>query len=583
MSWGHAEYLWALVLPLAALWISRGRTREQERSDKGLTRVSIVGGRVERVAEEATRVAWRLPVALALAIVALAQPRWGGLERSGEEPAREVVIALDLSRSMLVDDVAPSRLKRAHALVRSVLDGLHGERVALVVFAGTAYVQVPLSSDYQIIREFLPVLEPGYLPQGGSDYAGMLRAAGEAFSEGAASDRYLFVLSDGESTTEGWREELAQVMKRGVTIVALGVGTAQGGAVPPATEGEKSPAISRLEPATLQAIAAGAGIYREAGGALDAPKLLEESVELGRKTRWTKRRAEEWAEQFQWFLVPALALGLWGLWKEIAVRPRVRTIVRHAAQAGFPVGAATPLLVLGALMALLWTRAARAHDEGHVFAAEATGVDKLQWLIEDLTRHRAVDARDLALVAERTLNYALETLARGNGVSEGVIRDALVAVDFGEKMNPRQTDWTTMRSSLQRLLARPADEAAARPPEQKKEALDEEDRASQTNGQGSQQTTSESMGQGGVAKTDASMGELSKARARQGSGPKPSPGTVRAGNGAADPMTEGTTRDPLRALTLKRYREAVRGDTPGVLFQALAGDARTEPAGGRDW
>jgi Ca-activated chloride channel family protein len=578
MSWGHPEFLWALMLPLAALLIF-WRAGER-RADDGLLRVSIAGARVVPAEEEARRRTWALPVALALAVVALAQPRWGSLEHAGQEPAREVVIALDLSRSMLVDDVAPTRLKRAHAVVRSLLDGLHGERVALVVFAGSAYVQVPLSSDYQILREFLPALEPGYLPQGGSDYAGMLRAVSEGYSDDAASDRTLFVLSDGESTTEGWREELAQLQRRGVTVVALGIGTPQGGDVPPVNEGEKSPTRSHLESATLQAIASGTGMYRDASTALDVPGLLAESVELGRKTRGTKRQTEDRTEQFAWLLVPALALGMFGLWREVTVRPRARTIVRTAVRAGLPAAAGTVIL---ALLALAWVRVARAHDEGHAFPAEATTLDKLQWLIEDLTQHRTIDARDLALLAERTVNHGVESLARGQAIPEGAVRDALRAVDFGEKINPRQTDWTTLRSALRHLLARPGDDTAARPPEQKKEGRDEEDRPSQTNGQGSQQTTAESMGQGGVAKTDAALGELQKAATRRLAGPKPAAGTVRAGAGAGDPMMETTTRDPLRALTLKRYREAVKGDTPGVLFQALAGDARSEPAGGRDW
>lgn len=578
MSWGHAEFLWALVLPLAALL--GFRRMEARRAGGGVPRVSVAGSRIEPTAEETKRRIRVLPIALAFAVVALAQPRWGNNEKVGEEPAREVVIALDLSRSMLVDDVAPSRLRRAHAIVRSLLDSLHGERVALVVFAGTAYVQVPLSSDYQIIREFLPVLEPGYLPQGGSDYAGMLRAVREAYSDDATSDRTLFVLSDGESTTEGWREPLAHLQRREVTVVALGIGTPQGGDVPPANEGEKSPARSRLEPATLQAIAAGAGIYREANATLDVPRLLADSVELGRKTRWTKRQTEARAEQFPWFLVPALALGLFGLWQEIPVRPRLRTIVRAAVRAGGPTAAGATAT---ALLILLWVRTARAHDEGHAFAAEATSLDKLQWLVEDLTQHRTVDARDLGLLAERTISYGLETLARGQAVPDGAVRDALRAVDFGEKMNPRQADWTTLRSSLRHLLARPGEEGATRPPEQKKEGRDEEDRPAQTNGQGSQQTTADSMGQGGVAKTDAVLGELQKSPARRLAGAKPAAGALRPGGGAGDPMLETTSRDPLRALTLKRYRDAVRGDTPGVLFQALAGDGRNEPAGGRDW
>ena len=107
---------------------------------------------------------------LALCIVALARPQWGVIEEQVFDQSREVLIAIDLSRSMLAQDVKPSRLDRSKLLIQSLLDGLKGERVGLVLFAGTAFLQSPLSADYEILREFLPALNPDYLPEGGSNY-----------------------------------------------------------------------------------------------------------------------------------------------------------------------------------------------------------------------------------------------------------------------------------------------------------------------------------------------------------------------------------------------------------------------------
>ena len=86
------------------------------------------------------------------------------------DQSREVVIALDLSRSMLTQDVKPSRLDRSKLLISSLLEGLKGERVGLVLFAGTSYLQIPVSSDFVIVRVFLPELKTDYLPEGGSNY-----------------------------------------------------------------------------------------------------------------------------------------------------------------------------------------------------------------------------------------------------------------------------------------------------------------------------------------------------------------------------------------------------------------------------
>lgn len=584
MSWGQPWLLCGLLAPavlLALAWRRGG----SDAGRAGLARVGVVGSRLQPAGSSGTRRPWRLAAALAFALVALAQPRWGRTEQAGEEPAREILIALDLSRSMLVEDVAPSRLQRAHAIVNALLDGLHGERVGLIVFAGTAYVQVPLSSDYQILREFLPQLEPGYVPLGGTDYAGMLRVAGEGFSEDAASDRFLFVLSDGESTTPGWREELARLAQRGTMVVALGIGTTAGGDVPPATDGEKSPAQSRLEPATLQALAAGTqGIYRDAAQGLDVPGLLRATVEAGQRMRASKLRTEGQAERYAWFLAPALVLGLLGLWREVDVRPRARAIARSPVRGEFLSSALAGLAVLGLAFGP-GGGPVRAHDEGYEFAPEATAADKLQWIVEDLAKHPTIHASDLALFAERTINYAIESRARGLPIAEGVVHDALEAVDRGEQMEPQPTDWDTLRSVLQWLLTRQAEELAAeRPPEQKKEALDEEDRPSQTNGQGSQQTTSESLGQGGVTKTEAALGELRKDVARRFPGPRPPAAALRPSLGGGDePAGAGASPDPMRALLLKRYREVVAGDTPGVVFQALQTNAPTGVPGGKDW
>lgn len=330
MEWGQPIFIWLLIVPAVALLASGLGAAKIARP--GMSRVSVVGAHVQALQSIRRRRPWLLALALVLGIVALARPKWGAFEQSGVEPSREILIALDLSRSMRVEDVRPSRLDLAKRHVRAMLDALEGERVGLVVFAGTGFMQVPLSSDYQILREFLPDLEPDYLPQGGTDYTGMLRAANDGFSQEKDADRTLFIFSDGESTTEGWRAELTRLQNRGVMIISLGVGTAEGGDVPD-WDGRAS-ARSRLELTTLRALAAGeAGIYRDVSGGLDVPALLAETVELGRKVRDAEREKLNEEDRYQWFLALGVVLGLAGLWRELGVRPRARAIVRAAAGA----------------------------------------------------------------------------------------------------------------------------------------------------------------------------------------------------------------------------------------------------------
>ena len=114
--------------------------------------------------------------------------------------------------SMLTPDVKPSRLERSKLLVQSLLDHLQGERVGLAVFSGTAFLQSPLSADYEVLREFLPNLGPDFLPEGGTNYRQLLETSIDAFGSSGAADRFLVILSDGEANADDdWRDEIPKL------------------------------------------------------------------------------------------------------------------------------------------------------------------------------------------------------------------------------------------------------------------------------------------------------------------------------------------------------------------------------------
>ena len=583
MEWGQPIFIWLLIVPAVALLASGLGAAKIARP--GMSRVSVVGAHVQALQSIRRRRPWLLALALVLGIVALARPKWGAFEQSGVEPSREILIALDLSRSMRVEDVRPSRLDLAKRHVRAMLDAIEGERVGLVVFAGTGFMQVPLSSDYQILREFLPDLEPDYLPQGGTDYTGMLRAANDGFSQEKDADRTLFIFSDGESTTEGWRAELTRLQNRGVMIISLGVGTAEGGDVPD-WDGRAS-ARSRLELTTLRALAAGeAGIYRDVSGGLDVPALLAETVELGRKVRDAEREKLNEEDRYQWFLALGVVLGLAGLWRELGVRPRARAIVRAAAgasaQAKATAAAAAALpLVVAAAMVFGLPRVSAHQEEADGFSEMSAG-EQLQWLAHHLAWHPRLEIDDLQQMAELTIAYGVQTFAQGNALEEGALRDALDAVAFGEERSPTYANWAELRAELNRLARRDGAVESTRPPEEPKEARDEEDAPSQTNGQGSQTTAADSIGEGGIAITDATLGELRKEAARI-NGAKPPAKKLQASPGQVDVSDTVQSDDPIRAILMRRYKEVTEEDSPGALYRALQGETTQGPAGGRDW
>src|SRR5690606_25882372 len=176
----------------------------------------------------------------------------------------------------LADDLKPSRLERAKLVVGSMLDSLQGESVGLVVFAGTAFLQSPMSPDYQILRTFLKKLNPSFIPQGGTNYEAMILTALDSFeqSDGMA-DRFLIVISDGESLNENWKDEAEELKRQNVRAICLGFGTEKGGFIPDGNGGfhkndKGAVVLTKLERSTLTDLAKITdGVYREANVWID--------------------------------------------------------------------------------------------------------------------------------------------------------------------------------------------------------------------------------------------------------------------------------------------------------------------------
>ena len=338
MIFAHSHLLWFLAIPVGILCLEVLLTGQAEAARWPRIRRLWAGPR--GVADEARgrhhRFRWRLALGAMLLVAALARPQWGKIEEKVFDQSREVLIALDLSRSMLATDVKPSRLDRARLLVSSLLDKLRGERVGLLLFSGTAFLQSPLSPDYEVLREFLPALNTDYLPEGGTDFDHLLRTAGEAFSNEAGADRYLIILSDGEAQDEDWHQRLDTLKQRNVRVIALGVGTERGSVVPgpdgALVKDERGAVVmSKLNPTTLQQLAsATGGAYADASNWVDLPALLQQTVERGKQGALAERTTVRLGERFQWFLAPALLFLLWSYWAEFPVRPKARDLRRTA-------------------------------------------------------------------------------------------------------------------------------------------------------------------------------------------------------------------------------------------------------------
>jgi Ca-activated chloride channel homolog len=226
-----------------------------------------------------------LVAAAALMVLALAGPMWGFRWEQVRRQGIDLVIALDTSRSMLATDVKPNRLARAKLAVRDLVDQARGDRLALVPFAGTAFLQCPLTLDTGAFLQSLDAVEVGIIPRGGTALATAIDASLDAFEGREASHQAVVLITDGESHEGDLDAAIARAKERGVRIFTVGIGTPEGELIP----GEKGGFLkdrkgqvvkSRLDRDTLERIAIETGgVYLQAAGAgLGLPELYRDHI-----------------------------------------------------------------------------------------------------------------------------------------------------------------------------------------------------------------------------------------------------------------------------------------------------------------
>jgi len=260
-----------------------------------------------------------LIVAAAALAVALAGPRFGTSPREVSSRGLDLVIALDLSASMLAEDIAPNRLERARLELLRLVDRLEGDRVALVTFAGDAFLQMPLTTDRSAFRQFLDAASPEQIPTPGTDYGNMLLAAQRAFTDdadGADRSRAILIVSDGENHTADLSTELRRMERVGIAVFAIGIGDDAGARIPMRRAGgvveyrrdrSGEVVLTRLERESLQRLAA-PDHYFEIGISRSTVDQFLPTLNQLQRTSLQTTTYEDYIERYQWPLMLALIL-----------------------------------------------------------------------------------------------------------------------------------------------------------------------------------------------------------------------------------------------------------------------------------
>lgn len=254
-------------------------------------------------------------LALAAVIIGWANLQRGDKADTTQRKGVDVVIALDVSKSMLARDIEPDRLTRAKQLIARTLDKLESDRVALVIFAGRAYLQVPLTVDYSAAKMMLQNITPADVPTQGTVIGDAVDMAELSFSQKEKKYKTLIIISDGEDHDEQALEKVQQAAKNGVIVHTVGIGSPQGTTIyDPATNSLKldekgSPVISKLNEGALKALAvAGNGTYTMLRNTDDAAEGLADAIGNMEQQSAESVTFTHYISYFQYFLLAGLFL-----------------------------------------------------------------------------------------------------------------------------------------------------------------------------------------------------------------------------------------------------------------------------------
>ncbi len=315
-QFGSPRSFWLLALVPALVvflvWAYRARRR------------ALVGFAAPTLAAQLTQSVRQSEAVLFVAIMlfaalALTQPRWGFEWREVKRRGVDVFVLLDVSKSMLSEDVKPNRLQQAKFGIEDMLRKLEGDRVGLIAFAGTAFVQCPLTVDYEAFRLTLRDADPRVIPRGGSAIGMAIETALKAFEAGEGRDRAIVLITDGEDTESDPLLAAEEAAKSGVHIYAIGVGTAEGELIPVREEGkplefvkDKSGAVvkSRLNEDKLKQLALKTqGIYvRSASGDFGVDTIYDKGIAQLKREEFEAKLQKKYFERYQWPLGLAFVL-----------------------------------------------------------------------------------------------------------------------------------------------------------------------------------------------------------------------------------------------------------------------------------
>jgi Ca-activated chloride channel homolog len=314
---GNPQYQYLLVVPIV-VWVvymfykSWRKRKQAELADSALL-AQINPNQSNR--KSVIKQVFQLLGLIAL-VIALMNPKIGTRLETVTRKGVDVVFAIDVSKSMLAEDVAPSRILKAKQILSKAIDELVNDRIGIIVYAGKAYAQLPLTTDYTAAKMFLRTIDTDMVPTQGTDIGNAVEMALSYFESGKEQNRVLFILSDGESHEEGALEASQLASENGIIINAIGLGTLQGGPIPIKRngiikgykkDGSDNVVVTKMDPEMLQQLALSTdGAFIDGTHTKETITFIKDALSKMEQVESETEMFTDYEDQFQWFLGLAL-------------------------------------------------------------------------------------------------------------------------------------------------------------------------------------------------------------------------------------------------------------------------------------
>jgi Ca-activated chloride channel family protein len=312
INFAQAQYLvLILLIPfffiIQALVLKLRRRRIRRFGDEELVRQLMPSYSVSRVWVKLTL----FSIGFFFFVIGLSRPQIGAKLKEHETKGAEIMIALDVSNSMLAEDYSPNRLERAKLAISRLVDKLRDDRIGLIVFAGNSFVQLPITTDYVSAKMFLNTISTESVPIQGTAIGEAINTAIRSFSAQSEKSRAIIIITDGENHEDDPVAAAAQAAEMGVRVFTIGVGSPEGKPIPMdgglLKDRDGNIVVTRLDESVLQEVAkAGNGLYVRAGNSEFGLNPIIDDIRRMEDERYSSIVFEEFDEQFMYFMAIAL-------------------------------------------------------------------------------------------------------------------------------------------------------------------------------------------------------------------------------------------------------------------------------------